>query len=341
MIRRYAVALGAMLALAPQVASNALAQTADYSEDYLSSDYAGSDYSGDYAAADYTLPSEGRVVLGHGRLTTNDLIGDGNDRWQTGSVISSRVVGRGGWIGALPDRPFDILEYRLGGQVMAPDDMRNPSVGDRPWAGALSFGVHTHFMRGPVEVAMGGDLVVTGKQNGLSAFQTAVHDLIGVQPASKSVLDNQVSNGVHPTLVLEAGNTMALGSGGVLRPFAEARAGAETLVRAGADLTFGSVGQGELMVRDPVTGQRYRAVSNPLAGFSYVMGGDLSYVNDSVYLPASSGVDMKNTRSRLRAGLHWQGERNAAFYGLTWMSKEFEAQDSGQVVGSMRVDIKF
>lgn len=319
MIRRIAVALCAMMALAPQTATRAQAQTYDYD-----------------------APREGRVLLGHGRLTNNDLLGDGDDRWQTGSVVASRVVGRGGWTGMLPDRPFDILEYRLGAQVMAPENMRAPAAGDRPWAGALSLGVHTHFMRGPVEMALGGDLVITGPQNGLSAFQTAVHDLIGVQPASKTVLDNQIANDFHPTFVLEAGNSMGFAGNGVLRPFAEARAGAETLVRAGADLTFGAVGQGELMVRDSVTGQRYRAVTNPVGGFSYVLGGDLTYIGSSVFLPKSTGLDLANTRGRARAGVHWQGEGKAGFYGLTWMSKEFETQRTGgQVVGSMRIDFTF
>ena len=34
-----------------------------------------------------------RVTLGWGRLLTNDAIGDGKDRWRTGSYVLSRVRG--------------------------------------------------------------------------------------------------------------------------------------------------------------------------------------------------------------------------------------------------------
>ena len=78
-----------------------------------------------------------------------------------------------------------------------------------------------------------------------------------------------------------------------------------------------------------------------MPGFSYVLGGDIAHVQDSAFLPEDRGYDLTATRSRLRTGVHWQGERNAAFYGLTWMSKEFKAQDGSQVVGSVRLDFKF
>ncbi len=284
--------------------------------------------------------AQGREVLGHGRLSTNDLLGDFGDRWQTGSVISSRVVARG-WTGILPSKPFDLLEYRLGGQVMSPEFLRVPAPGDRPFAGALSLGLHTHFLRGRTEFALGADVVATGAQTGLGDLQTAIHDGLGVIPASKAVLSNQVENGVHPTLVTEAGRTFSLGGQAVVRPFAEARWGVETLARIGADVTIGAVGQGELLVRDPVTGQRYRSVTNPLAGFSYVFGADVAHVDSSVFLPSSKGVVMTETRNRVRAGLHWQNDDKAAFYGVTWLSEEFEAQDSGQVVGSVRLNLSF
>ncbi|MDA7423485.1 lipid A-modifier LpxR family protein [Thalassococcus lentus] len=287
-----------------------------------------------------TALSEGRQMLGNGRLVNNDLFGDLNDRWHSGSVAASRVKGPA-WTGALPQRPFEILEYRVGAQVMAPENLRAPAAGDRPFAGAVALGLHTHFERGGNEIALGGDLVFTGPQTGLGAFQTALHDSMGVSPASNSVLANQVKDGVHPTLVAEAGRTFALGSRGTIRPFTELRWGVETLARVGADITFGPAGQGELMVRDPVTGQRYRSVQQYVPGLSWVVGGDFTYVEDSAFLPQSSGVQATDTRTRVRTGVHWQGEQNAAFYGVTWMSEEFTAQPSGQMVGSMRLEFRF
>ncbi len=284
--------------------------------------------------------AEGRLVLGHGHLLSNDFLAGGQDRWQTGSVSYSRVTGSG-WAGALPQRPFDILEYRIGGQVVAPDNLRRPAAGDRPYAGVLAFGLHTHFARGATEFALGGDLVFTGRQTGLSDAQTAFHDALGMKPASLSVIDNQVPNGAHPTLVFEAGQSIPLAGRGALRPFAEMRWGVETLARIGADLSLGHIGQGELLVRDPVTGQRYRSVTDPVSGMSLVLGGDFSWVQDSALLPAASGVTPSDTRTRMRAGVHWQGARNAAFYGVTWLSEEFTAQPEGQLVGSVRLKMQF
>ncbi|SMX26490.1 hypothetical protein TRP8649_00569 [Pelagimonas phthalicica] len=283
--------------------------------------------------------AQGREVLGHGRLVNNDLLGDLGDRWQSGSVASSRVVGRG-WDGFLPDRPFDLLEYRLGGQVITPADLRRPDPDDRPFAGALSLGLHTHFSRGATEFSLGGDLVFTGPQTGLGDMHTAIHDALRQNPVRPSVLDDQIENGIHPTFVGEAGRQFALGSG-VVRPFTELRWGAESLARVGADFSFGPVGQGELLVRDPVTGQRYRSVYEYVSGMTYVFGGDFAWVESSVFLPEDRGYEVEETRSRLRAGVHWQGELNSTFFGVTYLTEEFEGQDQGQAVGSVRIKLQF
>ncbi|WP_121633016.1 lipid A-modifier LpxR family protein [Tropicibacter alexandrii] len=284
--------------------------------------------------------AQGREALGNGRLVTNDLYGDTADRWQSGSVAGSHVVGHG-WTGFLPDRPFDIIEYRINAQVATPAKLGTPAAGDRPFAGVLSLGAHSHFARAGFEFAVGADLAFTGPQTGLSALHVALHDLLGTKGASKSVTDNQIGNGIHPTFVGEAGRSFNFGNATSVRPFVETRWGLETLVRAGADLTIGNVGQGELLVRDPVTGQRYRVVKQLMPGFSYVLGGDIAYVDSSALLPTDRGYDLTDTRSRVRAGVHWQGDRNAAFYGVTYLSEEYTAQPKGQVVGSVRLDFKF
>lgn len=281
-----------------------------------------------------------RERIGYGRLITNDYIADGQDRWRTGSVQSSRVWGRG-WSGALPTQPGEILELRFGAEIIAPDDLATPAAGDRPYATALSAGLHTHFDRNGIDIALGADLVMTGPQTRLDKLQEAFHDLVGVDKASDATRAAQVGNAIHPTLVAEAGRTFDVAATARMRPFLEARAGIETLVRAGVDVTFGELGRGELMVRDSVTGQRYRAITEDFSGFAFVMGGDIASVADSAYLPASSGVAARDLRTRLRAGVHWQGGQMAAFYGLTYLGKEFEGQDEGQFLGSIRLDLNF
>ncbi|GAA6188211.1 lipid A-modifier LpxR family protein [Litorivita sp. NS0012-18] len=292
------------------------------------------------AGVEGDIAKGGFFKIGYGRLVTNDLLGDGQDRWRTGSVASSRIYARAPWAGALPSQMGEVIELRFSGEIMAPDNLSSPAAGDRPFAGALSLGAHTHFARGQTEFALGADLVVTGKQTGLDGFQTGLHDLLGRGAASAAVRDAQIGDGIHPTLVFEAGRDLSLG-GAQLRPFVEARAGAETLLRVGADMTIGSVGMGELLVRDPVSGQRYRTTENGETGYSFVLGADMAAVDSSIFLPESRGYALSDARSRARFGVHWQGESSSVFYGLTYLGEEFVGQGEGQVLGSLRLNLDF
>lgn len=282
-----------------------------------------------------------RKRLGYGRLITNDFFGDGEDRWRTGGFQSSRVWGPA-WEGVAPSGFGQLLELRLAAEILAPDDIRMPEPGDRPYAGALSVGLHTHFARGAMEYSVGGDIVFLGPQTRLDEFQDAFHDAFNIVRPSDAVLDAQIENDIRPNLVAEAGRSFALGQGSSLRPFVEARAGVETLVRAGVDFTFGGLGQGELLVRDGVSGQRYRVIESDWTGFSFVLGADIARVSDSEFLPSERGIALEQTRERLRAGVMWRGESGVTgFYGVTYLGEEFEGQDEGQIVGAIRWKVPF
>lgn len=322
MIRQIAAALAAALVFAAQA-------LADESPEPAAAE----------PGAGFPAPLE-RSRIGYGRLFTNDFLGDGKDRWRTGSVVSSRVWGYG-WDGAAPAAFGDLLELRVMGQIIAPAKLSAPDPGDRPWAGMLSAGLHSHMQRGSAEYALGAGLVATGPQTQLDGFQDWLHDLLSAPKPSDAVLAAQIPDRVRPLLTAEAAQTLDLGAGASLRPFAEVRAGDETLLRAGADLTFGSAGRDALQVRDPVTGQRYRAVQGSRQGVSFTIGGDMAYVADSVYLPESRGYRLTPRRDRLRAGLSWQGEGASAFYGLTWLGREFEGQAESQLTGSLRLNLRF
>jgi len=281
-----------------------------------------------------------RVKLGYGRLINNDLIGELRDRWQTMSFTSSRVMGYD-WNGELPDEIGSLIEYRLQGKIIAPGDVENPVPNDRLYSTSVSLGAHTQFAFGGGEVSLGGDLVITGPVTGLSDVQTFVHTLIDRDVPSTSTLADMIPNGIHPGLVLEYGRPMALGGTAELRPFAELRTGDETLIRSGVDLYFGGITQNDLLVREQVTGQRYRAVrGDQLPGYGFVVGGDFAAMGSSIYLP-DRGPDMTDQRTRLRAGVMWQGDANSVFYGMTWLSKEFETQEEAQFVGSLRLNFEF
>ncbi|WP_299648754.1 lipid A-modifier LpxR family protein [uncultured Tateyamaria sp.] len=285
--------------------------------------------------------AQDRQRLGYGRLLTNDFFGDGEDRWRTGGFQSSRVWGPA-WEGMAPSGFGQLLELRLAAEILAPDDIRTPDPSDRPYAGALSIGLHTHFARGPMEYSVGGDVVFLGPQTRLDEFQDAFHDTFNIVPPSDAVRDAQIENDIRPNLVAEAGRSFQVGKASSLRPFVEARAGVETLVRAGVDFTYGGLGQGELLVRDGVSGQRYRVVQADWTGFSFVVGADIARVSDSEFLPSERGIGLEETRERVRAGVMWRSETGiSGFYGLTYLGEEFEGQDEGQIVGAIRWRVPF
>lgn len=283
--------------------------------------------------------ADNRVTLGWGRSFSNDANGDGKDRWRTGAYTVSRVRGTS-WADALPERAGDILEFRLRAESIAPADLISPAASDRRYVGALSLGMHTHFAWRGNEVSLGGDLVFTGPQTGIGGFHKWAHNLLGLD--APQILGNQLPNAVYPTVVGEIGHTFALGATTRLRPFAEMRVGAETLVRVGGDLVFGHFGGNDLMLRDPTTGQRYRAVEGSRhQGFSLTLGADMAQVFSSAFLPKGGAAVLSDNRKRARAGVHWQGERASGFYGVTYLSPEFDQQPESQLVGSLSINIRF
>jgi len=281
--------------------------------------------------ADYT----GRVTLGWGRLFDNDALGDGHDRWRTGSHTVS-LIRAPSFAGDLPTRLGDLLEWRLSSQIVAPANLAHPAPGDRRYAGMLSIGLHAQSDWQGYEVEMGADLVAIGPSTGVAGLQKWVHNALDIDAPDTT---NQMADRIVPTVSAEVGRKMTTGAV-TLRPFAGAQVGIENLVRVGADVTIGAFGKGAVMVRDGATGQRYRAAAATLApGFSLVAGGDVTRVFSSVLL--EDGPEPEKTRTRLRAGLHWQGQRASVFYGATWLSPEFQGQGEGQVVGSLTFNLRF
>lgn len=39
--------------------------------------------------------------------------------------------------------------------------------------------------------------------------------------------------------------------------------------------------------------------------------------------------------------MHWQGGQSEVFYGVTWLSEEFEEQPEGQVLGAVNLRLRF
>ena len=285
-----------------------------------------------------TAAAERREVLGRARLFTNDLIGDGRDRWRSGAYSVSTVRGQE-WTGQLPLRMGQVVEYRFRGETIAPANLNAPVAGDRLYAGVLSVGAHTYFGWNGYEVTAGADIMVMGEQSGVRQFQEAVHDMFSLR--SSNVENFQVDNGVYLHGTLEIGREFDIGPAR-MRPFVELQAGVETLARAGFDLTFGDYGVGGLRLRDSTTGQRISAVDGGIdSGFSLLLGGDMAYVDSSRYLPSDRGYEVEDVRYRLRAGVNYAFGSSNVFYGLTHLSEEFVGQPSGQTIGSVSFAFEF
>ena len=291
-------------------------------------------------AAHATHASE-RTKQGFGLMITNDVLGDTHDRWRTGSFESSWIFAPG-WAGQAPARFGELLELRINGEVVGPENLATPAPFDRRYGQALSFGLHTHWQPGLVDYALGLDAVITGSQIGLDDVQEALHTVLGGRDPSAVVLAGQLSNGIHANGVFEAGRRFDLGTTQI-RPFLEARAGTETLARLGVDLTFVRYGSSGLLVRNPISGHRLSAVEDvPYSGLSFLMGADVAYVENSIFIASSAPVQLEEVRTRARAGVHWRSQAGTSvFYGVTWLSEEFNTQREAQVVGSLQLRVKF
>lgn len=275
-------------------------------------------------------------LLGWSHVITNDSIGEFRDRWQSSVVSGSVFLGDGD---ADPTRAAlgRILELRATSQIITPESLSFPASDDRPFAGILALDLLTHGRLGATEVSLGAGLSATGPDTGTFDFQRWLHTRLGYPlPATTG---NEIDAGLRAGLSAEIGRSF--GETLRLRPFAELRAGPETLARAGLDLTWGGLGADDLMTRETVTGQRVPGLMGAdVSGWSVMAGGDAAWVADSLYLPEDRGLVPEN-RLRLRAGAHWQTERLSAFYGITWLSPEFEGQAEGQFVGAVQLRLNF
>lgn len=281
--------------------------------------------------------AQDRIEIGEGRLFSNDYLGDGRDRWRTGSYVFSHVRGQTPYEGA--PRPFgEIIEYRLRGEIIAPQAGNN-GEGLRPYVGALSLGAHTHFDLDGAQASFGADVTAIGPQTGLADFQERFHDAFNLALPSQ---ENQLGNAFYLSGTVAVTRILPLGQYATIRPFAEAQLGVEDIVRIGGDVIIGAVGQDDLMLRDVVTGQLYRSTTSKGAGPSFVLGADVAAIGDSAFLPEGDDYVASDTRTRARAGVHYQvSDDMSFFYGMTYLSEEFEGQPEGQVLGSLKLNFNF
>ncbi|MCT4577917.1 lipid A-modifier LpxR family protein [Donghicola sp.] len=280
--------------------------------------------------------------LGFGYQISNDFIGDARDRWRTGATQASVMFGRD-WQGSLGSQYFDTLELRGSAEIAAPDNLDAPAQGDRPYASVARLGVHSHFNQqlSRTDFDMGVGVEVIGPQTKLDEFQANFHRWIGASDASDEVRAGQIQDNVFGYGHIEAARTFELGDASRVIPFIEGHAGLESFARVGADFEFGALIPDDLIIRDYTTGQTYTAIRGTMSALTLTAGADIGYMVDSAMLPDSDSYDMVQERARARAGLKWEGRQSSATFGVTYLSKEFDNQDTGQVLGSFNLKYKF
>ncbi|MEM6620410.1 MAG: lipid A-modifier LpxR family protein [Pseudomonadota bacterium] len=283
--------------------------------------------------------AEDRRIQGFSRILSNDILGDGKDRWRTGSYGLSMTYGR--FEDRAPAEAFALMEYRIRAEILTPQNLAlaDPTPADRPYAGVIGLGAFTHMTRGDINLSFGAELNFVGPSTRLDDFQEWLHDGLGIQ--APIAARSQLGDRVYPTIQGEVSRTIPLRNG-ILRPFAEAQAGLETYARVGVDWILGDNYGRNFFLRDTVTGH---LMTNVRAGegvsWGFVLGGDLAWVAHSNLLPDGRGLDAKKARGRVRAGLAYEGEQSTFFYGLTYLGPEFEGQPEGQVTGSISLRLRF
>ena len=176
-----------------------------------------------------------------------------------------------------------------------------------------------------------------GEQTGLLGLQEELHESFDLEIPALD--DFQIEDQVALDLSGEVARAYPLGSAS-LRPFVEAQLGSEDLIRVGADLTWGAMATGALMLHTVATGQRVPAMT-AADGLSFSLGADLAWVEDSIYLPKALGYELTPTRQRVRTGGNLTQGRVDIFYGITWLGEEFQAQPEGQYVGTFQLRVAF
>ncbi|MEJ6397462.1 lipid A-modifier LpxR family protein [Yoonia sp. 208BN28-4] len=282
--------------------------------------------------------AQGRDHLGDSSMFTNDFLGDRGDRWRTGSFTYSHVRGSGPYTAA-PRAFGDILEFRLRTDIFAPSG-GSDFPGDRPYAGAVSLGVLTHWQENDRLYTFGAEVTAIGPQTGLSDIQRDFHDRYSLpQPP---FVDQQLGDAFALNLHAETATKVHVSDRLSARNFLSLDAGAETLVRIGSDLRFSGFGHNDLMLRDVVTGHLHSATEHAGTGWALTAGADMAHVVDSIFLPADRVAGLEDMRFRARGGVEYKFSPSAAvFYGATYLSPEFEGQPEGQVVGSLRLNFNF
>ncbi|OCX66111.1 hypothetical protein BFP70_08355 [Thioclava sp. SK-1] len=296
------------------------------------------DMGGAAIGADVDSP-QGRHYLGWTRFVANDVLFDGQDRWRTGAIHVSVLHGYD-FDGDLPQQPFGLMEYRFGGEIIAPSNLEDPAPDDRRYVSKVDLAAISHFQWQGFASQIGAGVTAIGPDTPAWRVQERIHDWFN-QPEPIAA-QTQLGNQLFPTLIGEMRRDIAVGQDMVLQPFVSARVAEEDVLRAGVDMQIGQMAQDVLWLRDDVTGFLHPGLEGAsVSGVGFTLGMDMTHVFDSDLFPAADGLQYEDMRYRARAGVTLQVEEARIFYGASYLSEEYKGQPEGQVVGALQLDLSF
>ncbi len=281
----------------------------------------------------------GLAYAGTGWLLTNDVAGDGEDRWETSSTSLSVAFLTGGDV--MPSTPFKAIELRHTTRLASPQWLGWTDRTDRPIGGTMTFGAYTHYATGPIEWAVGADLALIGEQSGLLDVQDAIHDAFDYVKASEFQRENQIEDDTRIAGKIELGLPFKPTNGLAVRPFLEFAAGVEDFGRIGVDIVLGQFGKGSLMARDEVSGFRYAVTPQEADGLSVIAGADYAWVENSVFFPDEFDGSFEQERIRYRLGASYKKGKHEVFFGNTWLSQQVIDAPEAQRIGSLNYSFRF
>ncbi|MFD1910687.1 lipid A-modifier LpxR family protein [Halodurantibacterium flavum] len=271
--------------------------------------------------------------IGSARIASNDFIGDGKDRWRTGSYRLSfgfTPPASGPGVGYIR-----MIEFRLGAEVIAPEKLSRPHEADRRYAGILNVGVRAHGTVGRrIYLTSGLEIYVVGPQTNLYRVHEAIHNAFGMAYSERAA-ELQIDDATYLATNHEAAWTVQLGPL-VARPFIEAHLGMETYLRGGVDLISGGWDVSRFVTRDMTTGHLMPFGQNQQR-ITYVAGIDWAHVAESDLLEHQ----VRRDRLRRRLGVHVHNEGSKLFVGMAYLGPEGINQRGGQRVGSVSITFAF
>ena len=226
----------------------------------------------------------------------------------------------------------EAVELRTHFEVVAPSNLQAEDGRDRPWGGAISFGIHSTLRYGQLHMCLGPNVHFIGKLSGFTQFQQDLHKGLGIKHAGDAVVNNQIK---YETFIGGAAEvSYPIGVMGLMqaRPFGEMRTRLEDVALVGVDVYFGAVDSTPAMSRESVTGHRYPVNVEHAQdrGMLFSPGYDHTQMKKLRFLQLDLNASHEPARSRIRMGMTFKSGSWSVFRGLTIMGKESRDQDANR-----------